>query len=335
MTRPIASKPLRILAVAVAAASLLAGAVAGCRPGPQPTLEGARQFADAFMQERLAGSVDAARARLGANGRAAFDRTPGLALDLAAMGDVTGAALLSESAGPARNSFVITYRIQEVALEEPHAVYWDEALTAIGSGAGYLIDGVARGPLTEAVVDGSAVIIRTAAGPRQLFAMADLPDLFRPQGAEPGWEFGVGKEGFVLLAFSPLGNSLAFVTWGTHGFLGVVPAAPGGTPVGLDIHYSGMTVDVRWSPDAAHIAAVIDSPTGNRALGAYRVSPPGRIALGLEAMFSPGEYDLSEPRWLSPSQFSFRVRTAGGGTDQRTGRYLADIATREVRRLGP
>jgi hypothetical protein len=323
------------LCLAVAVATLVAMALlAACRPGPRPTLEGARQFADQFMQERLAGQVDAARARLSQKGRAAFEQAGGPALNLAALGDITGAVAVSQAAGTARDSFVITYRIQEVPLEEPHAAFWDEALTVTGSGAAYLIDGVTSGVLTQATVEGSAVVLRTGQAVRTLFAIADLPDAFRPQGAEPGVEFGVGKEGFVLLAFSPLGDRLAFVTWGTHGFLGIVPTAQGGTPAGVDIHYSGLTVDVRWSPDAAHLAAVVDAATGNRALMAYRLEPLARLALGLEAMFSPEDYDLSGPRWLSPSQFTFGVRTADGGTDQRTGQYTADVLTREVRRTG-
>lgn len=337
-TSPVANrKPNRAvpLCLVIAIAALVAMvSLAACRPGPRPTLDGARQFADQFMQERLAGQPDAARAKLSQNGRAAFDQTGGPALNLAALGDITGAVAVSQAPETAKNTFVITYRIQEVPLEEPHAAFWDEALTVTGSGATYLIDGATSGALTQATVEGSAVVLRTGQAVRTLFAMADLPDAFRPQGAEPGLEFGVGKEGFVLLAFSPVGDRLAFVTWGTHGFLGIVPTALGGTPVGVDLHYSGLTVDVRWSPDAAHLAAVIDAATGNRALMAYRLEPLARLALGLEAMFSPEDYDLSEPRWLSPAQFTFRVKTAGGGADQRTGQYTADVATREIRRTG-
>jgi|GEM_PF-1637036 len=311
---------------------LMAGASLGCRPrGPQPTMEGARQFTDAFMQERMTGEVAAARARLSDQARDIYQRPEGLVLDLQAIGDVTGAYPVAQVA-ESRDTFKITYRIQEVAGEVVYAAFWDEVLTVTGRGQTYQITAVGRGVLHEAYVSGDAVVLHIGDQESTLFELADLPDVFTPLGAPADVEFGVAKEGFILLSFAPAGNRLAFVTWGTHGFLGLANV-PMGQPAGLDLHYGGLAIDVRWADDGRHLAAVVDAATGNRALLVYGTDPAERINLGLELQFAPEEYEVYRPRWTGAGELTFEVRTAGGGTDPITGGYRANISTREVSRL--
>lgn len=323
-------RPVYVLLVIVLVVAVL-GPVA-CRRRPKPTLEGAKGHAAAFMAERLNGQTTAARGRLSTAGAAKFDQTDGPVLDLRQVGDVTAAYPVAETADGA--VFTITYRIHQVGREVAYAAYWDEVLRIGATGETYHIDDVTIAGEREAyVAPDQAVHIKTGNEDVKLFGMADLPDEITPLGATPDISFGVGKEGFALLAFSPLGDRLAFVTWGVHGFLGVAPVS-GGAPESIDLHFEGLTVDVRWSPDSQHIAAVVDAPTGTKALIAYRLSPRERVALGLEGMFPPEEFDLSSPNWVSPTQFTFDAQRAGGEADAKNGTWLADIASKAIKRPG-
>ncbi len=325
-------RPVHILLI-IALAVTAAGPVA-CRRRPKPALEGARVHAHAFMAERLRGETAAARGRLSAAGAAVFDREDGPVLDLRQVGDVTALFPVAESTESA-GKYRFTYRIHQVGRETPYAAYWDEVVAVGSTGETYHVDDVTvtDGEHEAYVAEDHSVHIRSDGGDGRLFGMDDLPDEFIPQGATPDTVFGVGKEGVALLSFSPLGDRLAFVTWGTHGYLGMIAAA-GGAAEGIDLHFEGLTVDVRWSPDSQYIAAVVDEPTGNKFLIAYRLSPRERIALGLEGMFPPEEFDLRYPNWTGPVQFTFEAQHTGSETDAKDGTWLADVAERVVRRPG-
>lgn len=318
---------------ALGLALLLAVAGLGCVPRPRPTLEAARPVAERFMQDRAEGRVQEAAARLTPAGKGAFDGAGKPVLDLEGLDDKVRAFPRNESSpGVGRYEFV--FRIHRVAREALQAAFWDETILVVWQGGEYRIDGASRAAGREAWVEAdSALHVRSPQGQELTLGFDDLPDLFSPQGAPEDLQFGVGKEGFVLVAFSPAGDQLAFVTWGTHGFL-VVVGLPGGQPRGIDLHFEGAAVDVEWSPDGSRLAAVVDEPTGNQGLFVYTVDPPGRLNLGLRDMFPPEQYSVSEPRWPSAGRMTFHVRAAEGGAPARAGTWQVDFGTGTVSRAG-
>jgi len=321
----------RAAALALCAAVLAAVLwPAGCL-GPRPTLEGARALVQSFMADRLDGLVEEAGRALSSEGRADYGPDTGLVLDLASLGDVTDYYLSAETEQKA-GLYTFTYRIHRVGQDIPYSMYWDEVLTVTGRRDAYTIDGAVEAPGQECFVrDDQAVYLRSGDQERRLFGMQDLPDEWVPPGMPADFALGIGKEGYVLLAFSPAGDRIAFVTWGTHGFLGVYAIAAGSVE-GLDLHWEGVTVDVRWSPSGILLAAVVDAPTGNNGLYIYDVSARERLALGLEGHFPPDEFTLDRPRWSSATAVTFSVRAAEGASD-KDGTWELDVGTAEVRKL--
>jgi hypothetical protein len=335
---------LRFTALALSAV-LLAMAMTGlaCTPRPRSTLEGAKTIVDQFMLDRAEGRVQEAQAQLTEGARATFN-TPGQpALDLEGREDKVRYYQQSETS-PAAGRYVFVFRIHRVARESPYTVYWDETIQVVWQGGQYRVDGASLTPGREAAVDEDlAVNVRrshlvdptgSVEGQILSFGMADLPDEFRPQGAPEDLVFGVGKEGYVLLSFSPAGDRLAFVTWGTHGFLGSV-TVPEGRLSGIDLHFEGVTVDVEWAPDGPNLAAVIDEPTGNQALTLYAVEPPQRLGLSLRDHFAPEEFSVFGPRWQGLRRLVFQVRAAEGGATEREGTWQLDLDTGTVSRPAP
>lgn len=294
-------------------------------------------MADRFMQDRAEGRVQAAAARLTPGAKAIFDSPGRPALDLEGLDDKVRSYLRSEiSSGAGRYEFV--YRVHRVAREAQYAAYWDETILVIWQGGEYRVDGASFAAGREAWVGEEDLLVRVRSpqGLELSFGFDDLPDEFVPQGAPEDLRFGVGKEGYVLLAFSPAGDLLAFVTWGTHGFLGAA-AVPQGQLTGIDLHFEGAAVDVEWSPDGRHVAAVVDAPTGNQALFIYSYSAasPARLNAGIETLLAPDQYSLSEPRWHGTALLTFHVRAAEGGSVAREGTWQLDLSTGTVSRKGP
>lgn len=297
-------------------------------------MDAAKAMVDQFMQDRAEGRVQNAQARLTPAARAAFDAQSGPALDLEGLDDEVRFYFQSASS-PGVGRYLFVFRVHRVAREAPHAAYWDETIQVLWQGGEYRVDGAALASGREASVGEDLMVrVRSAQGEEFAFGFGDLPDEFSPQGAPDDLAFGVGKEGYVLLSFSPAGDRLAFVTWGTHGFLGAA-AMPQGEPRGIDLHFEGVTVDVEWAPDGQRLVAVVDEPTGNQALMLYSVFPPERLALGLRELFPPEQYSLSDPRWQQPGRLTFIVRAAEGGAAAREGAWQLDMGTGTVSRTGP
>jgi hypothetical protein len=282
------------------------------------------------MAARLGGRTDEARTYLSPAGLTAFRPQGGLALNLAGIGDVTAYYLLGEQTERAgRYSF--TYRVHQVGQEVTYATYWDETLSVTGRGGRYAVDGASLQAGPECFVGpGLTLFLRTKDDERRLFGMDDLPDEFTPQGAPADFAMGIGKEGFVLVSFSPTGDRLSFVTWGTHGFLGLLDL-PQGKPQGIDAHWEGVVVEVRWSPVGDRLAAVIDAPTGNLALAVYELPSRQKLSLGLTDRFPPGQYSLREPLWASRDDLTFAVEEAGG-SPALVGRWRVNVVTRVLQK---
>jgi hypothetical protein len=285
------------------------------------------------MQDRAEGRVQEAAAKLTPAGKGAFDAAGKPSLDLEGLDDRVRVYLRGESSpGVGRYEFV--FRVHRVARETPYAAFWDETILVVWQGGEYRVDGASLAAGREAWVgDDSALHVRMSQGQQLTITFDDLPDEFSPQGAPDDLTFGVGKEGYVLLAFSPAGDRLAFVTWGTHGFLGVV-GLPGGQIRGIDLHFEGATVDVAWSPDGSKLAAIVDEPTGNQGLFVYAVEPPAKLNLGLRDLFPAEQYSVSEPRWASDTRMTFHVRAVEDGNPARTGTWQVDLTTNTISRTG-
>ncbi|MFZ5815598.1 MAG: hypothetical protein ACOY93_09905 [Bacillota bacterium] len=122
-----------------------------------------------------------------------------------------------------------------------------------------------------------------------------LPNAFRPHGAAPDVEFGVGQNGWGALALSPDGQRIAFVTRGTHAFLGVADLA--GKVTGLDLWFEGGAGELAWSHDGQHLAATVLRPSGILSLQVWNLATgqPIRVT-GL-----PAEADVTRPQWRGSS----------------------------------
>lgn len=307
--------------------------VPACRPRPAVSLEEARVFVDQFMCLRVSGRAEEAAAMLSAKGRAAFGGDGQPDLDLGQVDDTCGFLQVSELPGGDGKTFQFAYRIQQTGREAAYAAFWDETIVLLTEDKSLIVDGATMSSMTEASVDDALSVRLTREGTEiKLFDLDDLPDEFTPLGATPDISFGVGKEGYALLAFAPSGTRLAFVTWGVHGFLGTIPLSGGSKPEGVDLHWEGLTVDVDWSPDSQHIAAVIEQPTGNSALTVYRISPTQRLQLGLETMFAPDLYSIADPRWLDNNRLTIAVEHSEAAQDSKNGQWRVDINTKTIAR---
>lgn len=137
-------------------------------------------------------------------------------------------------------------------------------------------------------------LIMTEAGNRVLAEIEpDLPRLFRPFGAPADIQFGVGDNGLGALALSPDLESVAFVTRGTHAFLGV--ASRNGEVRGLDLWFEGGAGELAWSFDGRYLAATNSSPRGIFVLELWDLATgqPVKVS-GL-----PDGKDVSRLQWLN------------------------------------
>lgn len=161
--------------------------------------------------------------------------------------------------------------------------------------------------------------------------LALLPNMARPLGAEPGIEFGVGKEGWSVAAVNTAGTHVLWVTKGLHPLLGVSQITWGSNPVmtPIDLLFEAGGVDAAWAPGSSrHVAVTIAQPSGATNLYIYDVLAKERIDPGLMAKLGGGpDYAVRNLRWISPTVVAFDVERGG----KTTGPYTFDISTKELK----
>ncbi len=143
--------------------------------------------------------------------------------------------------------------------------------------------------------------------------MEDLPNAFRPYGAPAGTEFGVGKQGFGSAAAGP--TYAAFVTQGTHPFLGIVELSSGKI-TGLDLWYGGAAGEMAWSPDGRWLAAAAGRPSGAFELQVW--DPVGAKKVEIKGLPTGPDVQVSDFRWKK-GILHFRMNNQDWTFDPATG----------------
>ncbi|MFZ5827116.1 MAG: hypothetical protein ACOY94_22705 [Bacillota bacterium] len=159
-------------------------------------------------------------------------------------------------------------------------------------------------------------LVMTEGGTRVLAEIEpDLPKVFRPFGAGPDVQFGVGDNGWGALALSPDLTTVAFVTRGTHAFLGLVDRQ--GAVKGLDLWFEGGAGELAWSFDGRYLAATNASPRGIFTLQLWDLTAGQPVKVtGL-----PDGQDVSHPQWIN-STLHLRAGVQRWMVDPVTGRAV-------------
>lgn len=123
---------------------------------------------------------------------------------------------------------------------------------------------------------GVLVLAKGDPAAKPVVKLADLPNAFRPNGAQPGVEFGVGKDGFAVIALHPEFKSIAFVTRGLHPFFAIADVATQKVH-GLDLFFEGGASELAWSHDGKYLAVVVLRPSGGQELLIWEAEPGKRV----------------------------------------------------------
>jgi hypothetical protein len=276
---------VRRIAIWVLALSLLIGGCNGGRPhppttsdsiGPTPSAPGpgpvkqtiaradAEALVSAYLQDRVEGRQSAAVQRLvpAARGEEQAAEPPWSQFALVQSTEVDEGWLIQtreyRSAATEGRSLVVTdfYLVvregDQLAIDRP-ARRWQGAKAAPYRRAAVEAHPDPKQPEKRLLVtkDGQTVLAQLE---------PPLPKTFRPYGAPADALFGVGDSGWGTLALSPMADRIAFVTRGTHPFLGIVN---GDNQVqGLDLWFEGGAGELAWSHDSHYLAATNMSPRG-------------------------------------------------------------------------
>lgn len=237
-------------------------------PGTGPGAHGiaraeAEALVSAYLQDRVEGRESAALQRLvaGARGQAA------------APGELTQYCLLQST--EVEEGWLVQTREYSSVAPEPRSTVTTDFYLVVREGDRLALDRPERRwtaqkaesyhPTTiEAYPDPKNRehgLIMAEDGKRLLARMVpNLPKEFTPYGASPDITFGVGDNGWGALAVAPIGQQVAFVTRGTHAFLGLTDAS--GQVTGLNLWFEGGAGELAWSHDAQYLAATNMSPRG-------------------------------------------------------------------------
>lgn len=338
-----------VLSAVGLAAILLAVAGGGCaflnprqgaRGGGDRSFEmaGAREALGRFMEARLQGDEEAARSLLTGNGREQFQRSSGLRLSLAgADPEVTGYRTTRESKGVGLATFEV--RLSESSRERAYGSMRDESLTVVKQDGAYRIDGGRAVNRMDLFPEDGALyrttIVGVGEGPQEaVVALDELPRTFRPQGAGPGTEFGVGREGFGPVAIAPDGERAAFISQGLHPLLATVKLEDRRIQ-GIDLYFEGRGEMIMWSATGKFLASQVLHPSGFSRVHFYQADGGAPVKVGLGEQFPAENFALSLVRWL-PAADRFIVRADPGPIppeDKETlGLWAADLVQLKILR---
>ncbi|HWI52665.1 MAG TPA: hypothetical protein VNT01_11065 [Symbiobacteriaceae bacterium] len=159
--------------------------------------------------------------------------------------------------------------------------------------------------------------------------LAGLPNTFKPMGAAPGTEFGVGKDGWSVAAVNTAGTHVLWVTKGLHPLLGISQVNWQGNPTvtPLDLLFEAGGVDAAWAPGSArYVAVAVAQPSGATALVIYDATVPAKFGPDLVTTFGNLDFTVRNLRWLSATVVAFDVQK-GSAT---TGPYTYDINSKKL-----
>jgi len=290
----------------------------GQAPVTLPTPAEATEVVEDFISKRLEGHVSEARGLLSEEAQRTFDESDALRLDLTMSNPhVTGFRLLppvvqSDEREP---GVLVTVRLREAYTGQAYAGRWDERLRVATVNGNPIIDHAEFANRVEATGDEEELVLLVGGDRQIVFEINDLPAEFRPQGAEPGVAFGPGTQGFGALAFSPDGETLAFSTWGVHGFCGVVGLTDG-EPQGIDLFFEGSVADIVWSHEGTYLAVEVIEPAGWSRLRLYELPEGSVVPTPLNDELPIEKYALAGAHWLSDVLLEFTAGMVEQGPEQ-------------------
>jgi len=313
--------------------------LAGCSwLGPAVDPAAAKETVQQFMEYRLRGDLTLATALLSEAAADRYEKNQQLRLALDSTNpQVTDWSIREEQVN--RNIAQYTIRIQERFRPGTLTWYWDETLSVRRGDEGHFIDGARFGGRTLVRSNPSLELEyarldaqgKPTGKPTGVLRKADIPDEMTPSRAAEDISFGVGKEGYTLLSFSPSGDRLAVGTWGTHGYLGIVELGEQERQLrSLDLFFEGAALEATWSDDGRLLAVTVTQPTGTETIRVYDADSGQLKELGLYREFPPETYTLEEAEWVDGHDLRFLVRLPQGGQSSKIGVWILDTDTEEL-----
>lgn len=303
------------------------------QPPAVPSMADASALVEAFVRARLAGDESGAKAMM----------TPDAAAKLAGqpVPKTAGEPRLNDFAladrGPTVSGRAVGVIFSETGTKEPLARLTEETVTAgFVAGALKIVD-LAADPSRKAVASQKAGIISTQ-GPGQVpprtLRLAELPPDFVPQGGGPENRFGVAKDAFGPMAYSPDFAQLAVTTRGTHTFLAVYRPAEGSL-TGVDLYYGGgVSLAPHWSPDSRYLAVPVDSAAGTSRTDIYDINTVKKLNFNLFTHFPPETYNFIPAGWNpSGGRLALDVSREDQKTDDKTGRWILSVPSGDLNRI--
>lgn len=174
---------------------------------------------------------------------------------------------------------------------------------------------------------------------RVIITTDDLPASMQPQGAAPGVEFAVGREGFSALAPGPGARRVAFGSYGVHGLIGVVDTESRDVKA-FDVIFEGEANSIAWSTGGRYIAVEINAPVGGTDVLVYDAVSGERIHTVLEDTeeLRPDRYSVGDPRWVGRADVVYLTVSAIQGArevdEKLLGLWRLDIRQNKLERVG-
>lgn len=190
---------------------------------------------------------------------------------------------------------------------------------------------IPREALALGAVDGGKLVLRRGQDSTVAVDLGTLPEMAGPWGADPGVEFGVGKEGWSVAVPSLSGDFVLWATKGLHPLLGVSRINGTGAPeqVPLDLLFEGAVQEAVWSPmqHDRFAAVAVAEPSGATVVHVWDMAGRKRFGPNLQEATGTADYRAKNLRWQAGGTvLSFDVE-AGGKT---TGPWQYNVNTKSL-----
>lgn len=335
------------------------------REAQEISLDRARETLVEFMDARVLRKREEAETRLSGNAKDDYSRGQGLTLIGTSNPHMVG-YFVSSSNRLSPDSIRFNVWIQEQYTGQAAGFLRQEHIT-IRRSAGYLVDDVEPGDVITVLGENRRLVVSTTAtggeqpAPqpgqqtgqqgtqpqggtgnaqgRVLITTSDLPASMEPQGAAPGVEFAVGREGFSAAAPGPGARRVAFGSYGVHGLVGVVDAESRGVE-SFDVIFEGEANSIAWSTGGRYIAVEINAPVGGTDVLVYDVVSGQRIHTVLEdtEQLRPDRYSVGDPRWVGEADVVYLTVSALQGAREvdrdLLGLWRLDVRQNKLERIG-
>lgn len=190
---------------------------------------------------------------------------------------------------------------------------------------------IPRETLSLVPADGGKLVLQRGKDSTVAVDLGTLPEMAGPWGAEPGVEFGVGKEGWAVAVPSLSGDYVLWATKGLHPLLGVSRIKWGGAPeeIPLDLLFEGGVREASWSPmqHDRHAAVAVSEPSGATVVQVWDMADRKRFGPNLQEAMGTAQYQAKNLRWQAGGVILLFDVEANGKT---TGPWQYNVATKSL-----